>query len=157
MVNIGKSFSGPLEVTCGVPQGSLLGPLLFLYYINDLEISVDSDCKLLLYTNDSAILFSHKDPNVVAQKSWLHFRFLQQVACGQQGPRSHVGQYKSSQSGYLSDDVGSNFFAYAILTRYFTRYFTILVPHTFMITLSGWQKSIGITQEAALSISGFRM
>ena len=33
-----------------------------------MEISVDSDCKLLLYADDSAILFSHKDPNVVAQK-----------------------------------------------------------------------------------------
>ena len=32
-----------------------------------MEISVDSDCKLLLYADDSAI-FSHKDPNVVAQK-----------------------------------------------------------------------------------------
>ena len=67
-VNIGKSFSEPLEVTCGVPQGSLLGPLLFLCYINDMEISVDSDCKLLLYADGSAILFSHKDPNVVTRK-----------------------------------------------------------------------------------------
>ena len=33
-----------------------------------MEISVDSDCKLLLYADDSAILFAHKDPNVVAQK-----------------------------------------------------------------------------------------
>ena len=33
-----------------------------------MEISVDFDCKLLLYADDSAILFSHKDPNVVAQK-----------------------------------------------------------------------------------------
>ena len=35
-----------------------------------MEISVDFDCKLLLYADDSAILFSHKDPDVglVAQK-----------------------------------------------------------------------------------------
>ncbi len=68
VVNIGKITSDPLNVTCGVPQGSLLGPLLFLCYINDMELSVDPDCKLLLYADDSAILFSHKDPDVIAQK-----------------------------------------------------------------------------------------
>ncbi len=52
-------------VTCGVPQGSLLGPLLFLCYVNDMEISVN--CKLLLYADDSALLVSHKDPQVISQ------------------------------------------------------------------------------------------
>ena len=67
-----------LNVSCGVPQGSILGPQLFLLYINDLSISID--CDLLLYADDSALIFSHKDPNFIARhlsdqlsscKKWL--------------------------------------------------------------------------------------
>ena len=68
IVTVGKTQSDPASVTCGVPLGSILGPLLFLCYVNDIVISIDSDCKLLLYADDSTILFSHKDPDVIANK-----------------------------------------------------------------------------------------
>ena len=67
-VHINNVSSDPGYVTCGVPQGSILGPLLFLIYVNDMPISLDSECKLILYADDSAILFSHKDPHVISQK-----------------------------------------------------------------------------------------
>ena len=67
VVNIGKTISDPLNVTCGVLQGSLLGPLLFVCYINDMELSVDSDCKLLLYAGDSAIILLQRS-GCIAQK-----------------------------------------------------------------------------------------
>ena len=61
IVTAGKTQSDRASVTCGVPQGNILGPLLFLFYVNDMVISIDSDCKLLLFADDSSILFSQKD------------------------------------------------------------------------------------------------
>ena len=58
-VNIEKSFSIKALITCGVPQGSILGPLLFLLYVNDMVQAVN--CDLLLYADDSGLIFQHKD------------------------------------------------------------------------------------------------
>ena len=59
VVEANDTLSDAGIVNCGVPQGSILGPLLFLCYINDMPMSLK--CKLLLYADDSALLISGKN------------------------------------------------------------------------------------------------
>ena len=47
------------DLLCGVPQGSILRPLLSMLYINDMRQVVD--CDQFLYTDDICLLFQHKD------------------------------------------------------------------------------------------------
>ncbi len=53
-VKVGDTISGSMPITCGVSQGSILGPLLVICYVNDMAIS--TKYKLLLYANDSILL-----------------------------------------------------------------------------------------------------
>ena len=66
VVTIDGVNSKPGFVQCGVPQGSILGPLLFLCYVNDMPMSIN--CKLLLYADDSVLLVPGLDPDSIATK-----------------------------------------------------------------------------------------
>ena len=55
-----QGFGSPqLPITCGVPQGSTLGPLLFLLYINDLNLSIKAST-VSHFADDTSILYASK-------------------------------------------------------------------------------------------------
>ncbi len=78
-VGINGSYSEYSRVESGVPQGSVLGPLLFLIYINDLEQNLKSNVKF--YADDTMLYSVVQDPIVSAAnlnhdlnliQSWAH-------------------------------------------------------------------------------------
>ena len=54
-VVVGGCVSGKKAVASGVPQGSILGPLLFVLFINDMADVVSEGTSLLLYADDTKI------------------------------------------------------------------------------------------------------
>jgi len=48
-------LSEPIDVNFGVPQSSVLGPLLFLLYINDITEMMTADCSIRLFADDALI------------------------------------------------------------------------------------------------------
>ncbi|EFO98831.1 hypothetical protein CRE_20163 [Caenorhabditis remanei] len=58
-VKVENALSIPFEVKSGVPQGSVLGPLLFLLYINDINVNFQS--QVLLYADDLKLFSNRED------------------------------------------------------------------------------------------------
>ena len=58
-VSLGNVKSDLLEISCGVPQGSVLGPLLFLLYINDFSNS-SKKLDFHIFADDSNLFYTEK-------------------------------------------------------------------------------------------------
>jgi hypothetical protein len=74
-------FSNWEQVRLGVPQGSILGPLFFLLYINDLPTIIKDILKPTLFTDDINIILTNSNPiqlkenfNIVLGRYYIGFK-----------------------------------------------------------------------------------
>ena len=66
VTNVNNFKSSKLHINVGVPQGSCLGPLLFLIYINDMHLC--TSLKIRLFADDACVSFSHENPIYLENK-----------------------------------------------------------------------------------------
>ena len=65
LYNSVKSTERP--ITCGVPQESVLGPLLFILYINDICNTSEKKKTFCLFADDTSLLYSDKNVDLACR------------------------------------------------------------------------------------------
>ena len=72
---VNNAHSDEQKVSAGVPQGSILGPVLFIYYIND--IPRKENTKIAVFADDTAIFASSWDKNAAVRRIQNHIDELE--------------------------------------------------------------------------------
>ena len=73
-VNLGNEFSSSGKLPCGVPQGSVFGPFLFLLHVNDMPQAVS--CEFLLYADDTCLICMGNDIKTIEDQLNRDFSLL---------------------------------------------------------------------------------
>ena len=119
-----------LPITIGVPQGSVLGPFLFLVYINDLTNSCKSP--IMLYADNSVLLYSDNNIQSPKRKCENDFGLLENCINFNRltlnYSKTHCVLFTNSRTN-TNDNFQSNTQNRAILPKNAIRYLGVVLDH----------------------------
>ena len=78
-VEIENNASSVSKIKCGVPQGSILGPLLYLIYVNDIGKCTKGN--VLSFADDTSLVLSHQNPQTLYHNANLEINKLYNWFC----------------------------------------------------------------------------
>ena len=94
-VSLNNTLSNASNIIHGVPQGSILGPLLFLIFINDLPLYIQNNSSTVdLYADDTTIYFSNHD-KLVLERNLQNSLDCLQMWCRENGMILNIDKTKS--------------------------------------------------------------
>ena len=72
-----NNYSSMCNIRQGVPQGSILGPIMFLLYINDI-VNVSDNCKYVIFADDTTLIFIDKSIQSLQNKLHQGIKLIKQ-------------------------------------------------------------------------------
>lgn len=96
--------SEPLPINRGVPQGSVLGPVLFILMTNDMPQYLGTHCAPLMYADDTTLLVAESSPNNLAINSYTALNLAYQY-CHENDLVVNTGKTKQLAFGRRHEDV----------------------------------------------------
>ena len=100
-----KFVSGWTKVNHGYPQGSVLGPLLFLLYVNDFPNAVTHKATPILFADDTSIIISRPNTHLLQNDLTIIFgqitKWFQENSLSRNLCKTHLIQFSSKNHNYL--------------------------------------------------------
>jgi hypothetical protein len=134
MLKTKSKVSNWAKVRYGVPQGSILGSLLFLLYINDLPKIIKKTSAPTIFIDDTSILFAHTNP--IDLNKNIHIVFVTLNKC-----------FRANQ---LSLNFNKTNYIHFTTKRNMTVNVKICIKIN-LITKSSYTKFLGVTMDNTLS------